>query len=111
METDEIDYARDIPRNAQRLFFGGDADLEFEFTQKGNKFEGEFDGDREGTIKGEIDDNKVTFTFVLEAKGGELKEGAGYWIMLDDGTLEGKFEIRDREYGIVEGEWILERDD
>jgi hypothetical protein len=109
-ETDDVEYGLDLPQAAKYYFFGNNADLEFTLSQKGNKFEGEFEGDRDGVIKGEIDDDKVTFTFLLEAKRGELKEGTGFWIMQDDGSLEGEFQINDREHGIVRGFWTLERD-
>ena len=108
--ADEIEYGKGIPRSLHKYLFGGDADLEFEFEQKGDKFTGEFDGKREGTMKGRIDDNMVYFTFVLEAKGGELKEGDGTWTYTDEGTLEGDWRIRDREWGIVRGRWILVRE-
>ena len=108
--VDEVEYGSDLPQAAKRHFFGNDSDLEFSFRQKGNKFEGEFDGDREGVLKGVIDDNKVSFTFELEARGGEIKDGKGFWILKEDGTLDGEFEIADRDHGIVRGFWILERD-
>lgn len=109
-ETDEVEYGDNLPRAAQIKFFGNDADLEFSLNQKGNKFKGEFDGDRDGEIKGEIDGDKVTFTFLLEARRGELKEGSGFWIMQDDGTLKGEFQISDRDLGRVSGTWVLEKD-
>ena len=108
-ETDDVEY-RDLPLADRRWFFGANPDLEFTLTQDGNKFEGEFEGDRDGTIKGEIDGKEVTFTFQLEARGGEIKEGAGTWIVQDDGSLKGDFLIRDRQRGVVRGYWTLEED-
>ena len=109
-EIDDIDY-RDLPLADRRLFFGADPDIEFELTQKGDKFKGEFSDDRDGTIKGKIDDEEVTFEFLLEARGGEYKEGSGTWIVQDDGSLKGDFSIRDRKKGIIRGLWVLTKTD
>lgn len=82
-----------VPHADRKWFFGSKPDIEFTLTQEGDKIKGEFEGDRDGTIKGKIDDETVTFEFVLEAKGGEYKDGAGTWIVQDDGNLEGDFKI------------------
>ena len=82
-----------MPHADRKWFFGSKPDIEFTLTQEGDKIKGEFEGDRDGTIKGKIDDETVTFEFVLEAKGGEYKDGAGTWIVQDDGNLEGDFKI------------------
>jgi hypothetical protein len=50
---------------------------------------------RAGTVQGEIEDEKVTFEFVLKARRGELKDGSGTWIVQEDGNLKGDFKIRD----------------
>ncbi|MCP4981136.1 MAG: hypothetical protein GY935_11650 [Gammaproteobacteria bacterium] len=105
-EIDEINY-QDLPLADRRWFFGANPDIEFTFTQKGDKIKGEFSGDRDGTIKGKIDDEEVAFEFVLEAKGGEFKKGAGTWIVQDDDSLKGDFKVRDQQRGIVRGRWIL----
>ena len=103
----EVTYGKDLPHPDRKWFFGGDPDIEFTLTQKGDKIKGEFSGDRDGTIKGKIDDEEVTFEFVLEAMGGEYKDGAGTWIVQEDGSLEGDFNIRDQQRGVVRGRWIL----
>ena len=104
----EISYGTQMPLAARKGFFGANPDIEFTLTQKGDKVKGEFSGDRNGSIiKGKIDDEEVTFEFVLEAKGGELKDGAGTWIVQEDGRLKGDFNIRDSQLGIVRGRWIL----
>jgi len=108
-ELDDIDY-QDLPLADRKWFFGANPDLDFTLTQEGNKFKGEFSDDRDGTITGEIDGKEVTFNFVLEAKGGEYKEGAGTWVIQDDESLKGDFLIRDQQRGIVRGLWTLERD-
>ncbi len=109
-ETDEVKY-RGLPPADRQWFFGANPDLEFTLTQKGDKIEGEFEGDRDGVIKGKIDDEEVTFTFQLEALGGEFKEGAGTWIVQEDGSLKGDFKIRDQRRGIIRGYWTLIKDD
>jgi hypothetical protein len=104
----EVTYSDDLAQADHRKFFGRNPDIEFTLTQKGDKVKGEFSGDRNGSIiKGKIDDEEVTFEFVLEAKGGELKDGAGTWIVQEDGRLKGDFNIRDSQLGIVRGRWIL----
>jgi len=103
----DVTYGSDLPRGFHSDFFGANPDIEFTLTQKGDKIKGEFSGDRDGTIKGKIDDKKVTFEFLLEANRGELKEGAGTWIVQDNGSLKGDFNIRDRDRGIVRGRWVL----
>jgi hypothetical protein len=106
----EVTYSDELAPADHRLFFGRNPDIEFTLTQKGDKIKGEFSGDRDGTIiKGKIDDEEVTFEILLEAKGGELKEGVGTWIIQEDGSLKGDFNIRDRQLGIVRGRWILTR--
>ena len=106
----EISYSDDLPTAERWKVFGIDPEIEFTLVQKGDKFSGEFSGDRDGEIiKGKIDDKEVTFDFVLEAKGGELKEGEGTWIIQEDGSLQGDFNIRDRQLGIVRGRWTLTR--
>ncbi|MDH3760046.1 MAG: FecR family protein [Gammaproteobacteria bacterium] len=110
-ETDRVKYGKDLPHSDRKWFFGSNPDLEFTLRQKGDKIEGEFEGDRDGVIKGKIDDEEVTFTFQLEARGGELKEGEGTWIVQEDGSLKGDFLIRDRQRGVVRGYWTLVKDD
>jgi hypothetical protein len=106
----EVDYGPGLSFADRRKFFGNNPEIEVTLTQKGDKIKGEFSGDRDGTIvKGKIDDEEVTFEFLLEAKGGELKEGAGTWIVQEDGSLKGDFNIRDGQLGIVRGHWILTR--
>ena len=97
---------------ADRLwFFGADPDIEFILTQEGDKIKGEFEGDLDGTIKGKIDDETVVVEFVLEARGGEYKDGTGTWVVRDDGNLEGIFKIRDQSRGIIRGSWVLTKTD
>ena len=106
----EISYSDDLPSAERWKIFGIDPDIEFNLVQKGDKLSGEFSGDRDGEIiKGKIDDKEVTFDFVLEARGGELKEGDGTWIIQEDGSLKGDFNVRDRQLGIVRGRWTLTR--
>jgi hypothetical protein len=107
----EVEYGKDMAHADRKWFFGSKPDIEFILTQKGDKVKGEFEGHREGTIKGRIDDETVTVEFVLEALGGEYKDGAGTWIVQDDGNLEGDFTIRDQQRGVVRGRWILTRTD
>ena len=106
----EVSYGSALPRADRRWFFGSSPDIEFTLTQEGNKFTGEFEGDRDGTIKGEIDGKEVTFELQLEALGGEYKEGAGTWTIQSNGDLEGDFNIRDQQRGVVRGRWTLEKD-
>jgi hypothetical protein len=76
--------------------------------QKGDKIKGEFSGNRNGTLtKGKIDDEEVIFEFLLEGKGSELKDGNGTWIVQEDRSLKGDFNIRDGRLGIVRGLWTL----
>ena len=107
----EVSYGQELPRADRRWFFGTNPDIEFTFTQKGDKIKGKFSGDREGDIKGKIDDEEVTFEFYLEALGGEIKDGAGTWIVEEDGTLKGDFKIRDQQRGVVRGRWTLTKID
>ncbi|MEM7293469.1 MAG: FecR domain-containing protein [Pseudomonadota bacterium] len=109
-ETDDVDYGQDPPVSERIWFFGASPDLEFTFEQEGNKFTGEMDGDREGTFKGKIDGDEITFEFTLEARGGEIKPGEGKWVVKDDDTLEGDFLIFDSRFGNVRGKWVIERD-
>ena len=104
----EVSYSDDLPTAERGKIFGIDPDLEFTVIQTDDKIKGEFTGDRDGTItRGKVDDNEVTFEFVLEAKGGELKEGEGTWIIQEDGSLKGDFKVRERQLGIVRGLWTL----
>ena len=103
----EVEYGSELALGIRSDFFGADPDIAFTLTQEGNKFEGEFAGDRDGTIKGTVDGNKVTFEFLLEAKGGEIKDGLGTWTIQSDGSLVGDFNIKDRRQGIVRGKWTL----
>jgi len=103
----EISYSDDLPMADRKWFFGANPDIEITLTQKGDKIKGEISDDREGPIKGKIDDEEITFVFYLEALGGEIKDGAGTWIVEEDGTLNGDFKIRDPQRGIVRGYWIL----
>jgi hypothetical protein len=107
----EVSYDKDLP-NAERLwFFGADPDIEFTLMQKGDEIIGEFEGDLDGTIKGKIDGDTVAVEFVLEARGGEYKDGTGTWIVRGDGNLEGIFKIRDQRRGIIRGSWVLTKTD
>ena len=107
-EVEEVDYSKELAPGDRKRFFGSNPDIEFALSQKGDKIKGEFSGDRDGTvIKGKIDDEEVTFEFTLEAKGGELKDGNGTWIVQEDGSLKGDFNIQDARLGIVRGKWIL----
>ena len=105
--TAEISYTKQTPKTDRKHFFGAHPDIEFVLTQKGDKISGEFSGDRDGEIKGKIDDEEITVKVYLEAMGGELKEGTGTWIVEEDGTLNGDFKVRDAKRGIVRGYWIL----
>jgi len=104
----EVSYPG-LPLAERIWYFGADPDIAFKLTQEGDKIKGEFFGDRDGTIKGEIDEDKVTFEFLLEAKGGELKDGTGTWIVQEDGSLKGDFKIKDQRRGIIRGRWVLTR--
>ena len=107
-EVERIDYSKELALADRDRFFGKKPDIEFALSQKGDKIKGEFSGDRDGTvIKGKVDDDEVTFNFTLEAKGGELKDGNGTWIVQEDGSLKGDFNIQDPRLGIVRGKWIL----
>ena len=107
-EVEEVNYSNELAPSDRRRFFGSNPDIEFALSQKGDKIKGEFSGDRDGTIvKGKIDDDEVTFKLTLEAKGGELKDGNGTWIVQEDGRLKGDFNIQDTRLGIVRGKWIL----
>jgi hypothetical protein len=108
-EIDDIDYGSDLPLADRRWFFGASPDIEFTLTQDGNDIQGEFDGDRDGTLKGKIDGEVVTFEFVFEALGGEYKDGTGTWVVQGDGSLEGDFSIQDGQRGVVRGTWTLEK--
>ena len=107
-ELEEVAYSKELPRADRVRFFGTNPDIEFAFSQKGDKIKGEFSGDRDGTVvKGIIDDEEVTFQFTIKATSGELKEGDGTWMVQEDGSLKGDFNIRDGRLGIVRGQWIL----
>ncbi|MCP4283234.1 MAG: hypothetical protein GY792_02100 [Gammaproteobacteria bacterium] len=103
----KVKYGKELAHSDRKWFFGSKPDIEFTLTQKGDKIKGKFSGDRKGTIKGKIDDEEVTFEFVLKARGGELKDGDGTWIVQEDGSLDGDFKIRDQKRGMVRGRWIL----
>jgi hypothetical protein len=107
----KVKYGKDLAHSDRKWFFGSKPDIEFTLTQKGDKIEGEFSGDRDGTIKGRIDDEEVTFELVLEARGGEYKDGDGTWIVQQDGSLKGDFNIRDQKRGVVRGTWVLTKID
>lgn len=102
-----VKYGKELAHSDRKWFFGSKPDIEFTLTQKGDKIKGEFSGDRKGTIKGKIDDEEVTFEFLLKARGGEIKDGDGTWIVQEDGSLKGDFEIRDQKRGMVRGLWVL----
>jgi len=110
-EIDDISYGSDLPSADRRLFFGASPDIEFRLTQQGDTFTGELDGDREGTIKGKVEGDVVTFEFVFEARGGEYKDGSGTWTIRGDGSLDGDFRIYDGQRGLVRGRWTLEKTD
>jgi len=103
----EISYSKQTTMADRKWFFGANPDIEITLTQKGRKISGEISDDRDGDIKGKIDDEEITFEFYLEALGGEIKDGAGTWIVAEDGTISGDFKIRDSQRGIVRGYWIL----
>lgn len=105
--TAEITYTQQTPKPDRKWFFGANPDIEITLTQKGDKISGEISDDRDGTIKGKIDDEEITFVFSLESLRGEIKDGAGTWIVEEDGTLNGDFNIRDSQRGIVRGYWVL----
>ena len=107
----EVEYGSDLPHADRKWFFGSKPDIEFTLTQEGDKIKGEFEGHRDGTIKGRIDGETVTVEFVLEAKGGEYKDGAGTWVVQDDGNLEGDFKIRDQKRGVIRGTLVLTKTD
>ncbi|HKJ50802.1 MAG TPA: FecR domain-containing protein [Gammaproteobacteria bacterium] len=108
-EIDDISYGSDLPLADRRWFFGASPDIEFTLTQEGNNIQGEFEGDRDGTLKGKIDGEVVTFEFVFEALGGEYKDGTGTWSVQENGSLEGDFSIQDGQRGVVRGTWTLEK--
>ena len=110
-EIDDISYGSDLPLADRRWFFGASPDIEFTLTQQGDNMQGEFDGDRDGTIKGKVDGDVVTFEFLFEALGGEYKDGTGSWTVQGDGSLEGDFSIQDGQRGVVRGHWTLEKTD
>ena len=102
----EVSYPG-LPSAERIWYFGADPDIAFVLTQEGDKIKGEFGGDREGTIEGKIDDKEVTFEFLLDARGGEIKDGTGTWTVQEDGSLEGDFNIKDQRRGLVRGLWTL----
>lgn len=107
-EVEEVNYSKELAPGDRRRIFGSNPDIEFALSKKGDKIKGAFSGDRDGTfVKGKIDDDEVTFKLTLEAKGGELKDGNGTWIVQEDGSLKGEFNIQDTRLGIVRGKWIL----
>ena len=104
----EITYGNELARADRVWLFGNSPDIEFTLRQKGDKIKGEFSGNRNGTLtKGKIDDEEVIFEFLLEGKGSELKDGNGTWIVQEDRSLKGDFNIRDGRLGIVRGLWTL----
>jgi len=105
--TAEITYTQQTPNPDRKWFFGARPDIEFVLTQKGDKISGEFSGDRDGEIKGKIDDEEITLKITLESLRGAIKVGDGTWIVEEDGTLKGDFRIRDAQRGIVRGYWVL----
>lgn len=105
--TAEISYSKQTPMADRRFFFGANPEIELALTQKGDKIRGKISGDRDGDFKGKIDDEEITFEFYLEVRGSEIKDGAGTWIVAEDGTISGDFKIRDSQRGIVRGYWIL----
>ena len=105
----DVSYGDDLPRADHRWFFGTDPDIVFSVEQKGNKISGTFSGDFDGRFKGKIDGDEVEFDLVLEALGGEIKQGIGTWALQPDGTLKGKFELPDKRLGVVSGRWTLTR--
>ncbi|MGB5329123.1 MAG: hypothetical protein WBO58_12955 [Gammaproteobacteria bacterium] len=105
--TAEISYSKQTPMADRRFFFGANPEIELTLTQKGDKIRGKISGDRDGDFKGKIDDEEITFEFYLEVRGSEIKDGAGTWIVAEDGTISGDFKIRDSQRGIVRGYWVL----
>jgi len=108
-EIDDISYGPDLPLADRRWFFGASPDIEFTLTQEGNNIQGEFEGDRDGTLKGKIDGEVVTIDFLFEALGGEYKDGTATWTVQDDGSLVGDFSVQDGQRGVVWGAWTLEK--
>ena len=93
--TAEISYSKQTPMADRRFFFGANPEIELTLTQKGDKIRGKISGDRDGDFKGKIDDEEITFEFYLEVRGSEIKDGAGTWIVAEDGTIAAtsRFEI------------------
>ncbi len=111
-EIDDIDYSSSLPIADRRLFFGANPDIEFTLTQDGDNIRGEFEGDRDGQIfAGKIDGNVIELEFTLEARGGDLKEGAATLTVEDNGNLTGDWRVRDQARGVVRGRWELEKTD
>ncbi len=111
-EIEDITYTASLPIADRRLFFGANPDIEFTLVQDDDKIRGEFEGDRDGQIfAGEIDGNVVELEFTLEARGGDLKEGAATLTVDDNGNLVGDFRVRDQARGIIRGSWTLEKTD
>ena len=107
-EIEELTYSKELAVADHIRLFGSDPDIEFALSQRRDKLNGEFSGDRDGVVtKGRVDDEEVTFEFTMEAKGGDLKDGNGKLIVQEDGSLKGEFNIQDGRLGIVRGQWIL----
>lgn len=107
-EIEEVIYGKDLAIGDRIRFFGNDPDIEFALSQKRDKINGEFSGDRDGIVtKGRVDDEEVTFEFTMEARGGDLKDGNAKLVVREDGSLEGEFNVQDGRLGIVRGKWIL----
>jgi hypothetical protein len=105
--TAEISYTQETAKPDRKWIFGAHPDIEFVLTQKGDKISGEFSGDRDGKVKGKIDDEEVTLKIYLESLRGEIKDGDGILMVEEDGTLKGGFRVRDPKRGIVSGYWVL----
>ena len=109
--TADISYTKQTPMASRRFFFGANPEIELTMKKKGNKLKGQLSGDREGDFKGKIDDEEITFEFYLKVRGDEIKDGAGTFIIQEDGKLEGDFKIRDSQKGIVRGFWTLTKNE
>lgn len=107
-EVEEVIYSKELAAADRIRVFGSDPEIEFALSQRRDKINGEFSGDRDGVVtKGKVDDEEVTFEFTMRVKGGDLKDGNGKLIVQEDGSLKGEFNIQDNRIGIVRGQWTL----
>ena len=107
-EIEEVIYSKELAVADRIRIFGSDPEIEFALSQRRDKINGEFSGDRDGVVtEGKVDDEEVTFEFTMEVKSGDLKDGNGKLIVQEDGSLKGEFNIQDNRLGIVRGQWTL----